>query len=91
VLPRRLWIALTSLITLVWAGSVIVGLIYPERRDPYISGIFGLVVGSLYITGSRRSTDGQSPVDAVRQRIADVLQPPDRPAGEDEPGGDPPS
>ncbi|MFE2751555.1 hypothetical protein ACFXGA_06080 [Actinosynnema sp. NPDC059335] len=88
MLPRRLWIALTTLITLVWAGSVVVGLIDPARRDPYISGIFGIVVGSLYVVGARRSGTGRSPVDAVRERLATVLSPEEPPADGTEPGGD---
>lgn len=47
-LPRPLWIALTILISLLWAANIIIGYIDPDRVQNTVNVIFGAIVGTLY-------------------------------------------
>jgi len=48
VLSRPLAIAITILVTIVWAANVVVGLIYPERGDATVSALFAIIVGAVF-------------------------------------------
>lgn len=48
-LPKSLWIAITVLISLLWAANIVVGMIYPDRAQPELNAIFGAIIGSLYL------------------------------------------
>lgn len=69
VLPRGVTVALTALISLVWAANVVVGFVIPESRDPMINAIFAVVVGAVYALGR---PVGQTARDA-RQRLAEII------------------
>ncbi|WP_394621310.1 hypothetical protein JNUCC0626_20095 [Lentzea sp. JNUCC 0626] len=71
MLPRGLTNALTVLISLVWAGNVIVGFFRPELRDPLVNGIFAVVVGAIYALG--RNDSGGNALSTVRRRIAAAI------------------
>jgi len=79
VLPRWLVNALAILIALAWAVNLTVGLVYPGRSDPYLNGIFALVVGAVFTIG--RLGDASR---AARRRAAKLLDPPP----DDDPRGD---
>lgn len=48
MLPRPLVTILTVLIAIAWAANVVVGFISPERHDPTLNAIFGIVVGGVF-------------------------------------------
>jgi hypothetical protein len=70
VLPRWLVIALAILISIAWAVNLTVGIIYPGRSDPYLNGIFALVVGAAFTVGA-----GKAAVDAARRKASQALKP----------------
>lgn len=67
MLPRGVTVGLTVLISLVWAGNVIIGFLNPALRDPMINAIFAIVVGSLYALG--RKDDGDGPLDRLKDAL----------------------
>jgi hypothetical protein len=69
VLPRPLVTALTILITVAWAGNVVVGFVSPERHDPTINAIFAIVVGAVYALGHRNTAKAKK----ARRRLADLI------------------
>lgn len=71
MLPRGVTVGLTVLISLVWAGNVIVGFTNPALRDPMINAIFAIVVGSLYALGRKGDTAG--PLERVKDAIEKTL------------------
>lgn len=48
VLSRPLAIAITILVSLVWAGNVAVGMFYPDRHDAAVNAIFAIIVGAAF-------------------------------------------
>lgn len=65
VLPRPLVIALTILITVMWATNLIVGWYLADgRADPAVNAIFAIVAGAVYGLQLRAkkpdSTDSQT-------------------------------
>lgn len=56
MLPRGVTVGLTVLISLVWAGNVVVGFVDPASRDPFVNAIFAVVVGAIYALGRNDST-----------------------------------
>lgn len=56
MLPRPVVTALTILITLAWCANVVVGFLYPERHDPTLNAIFGVVVGGIFAL--KRNSNG---------------------------------
>lgn len=56
MLPRPLTIALTVLISVVWAANVVIGFVDPSRSDPYINAIFAIVTGAVYALGRKQDS-----------------------------------
>ncbi len=48
MLPRPLVIALTILISIMWATNLIVGYLAAGRADPAVNAIFAIVAGAVY-------------------------------------------
>lgn len=48
MLPRPLVVALTILISIMWATNLIVGYLAAGRADPAVNAIFALVAGAVY-------------------------------------------
>lgn len=48
MLPRPLVIALTILISVMWATNLIVGYLAAGRADPAVNAIFAIVAGATY-------------------------------------------
>lgn len=48
MLPRPLVIALTVLISTMWATNLIVGYLAAGRADPAVNAIFAIVAGAVY-------------------------------------------
>lgn len=76
MLPRGLTIALTVLISLVWAANVVVGFLNPNLRDPTINAIFAIVVGAIYALGRKGDSNGMS----ARKRLAQIIAGDEKPA-----------
>lgn len=72
-LPRPLWVAITVLIVLLWAATITVGLIYPDRARPELNVIFGGIIASLYLD-----------VPTIRKKIGKAITGKDRPQGGEE-------
>lgn len=90
MLPRGVTVGLTVLISLVWAGNVIVGFLNPALRDPMINAIFAIVVGSLYALG-RKDSGAAGPLDRVKDALGKALDRDDGNASTpDKQGGDTP-
>jgi hypothetical protein len=70
VLPKPIAVALTVLISFMWAVNLVVGFIYPGRSDPYVNAIFGVVVAAVYTLG-RRDT---AAVRRARARMAQLVE-----------------
>ncbi|SFO82087.1 hypothetical protein SAMN05421810_10167 [Amycolatopsis arida] len=69
MLPRPLVTALTILISVAWAGNVVVGFLAPDRHDPMINAIFAIVVGTVYALGHQRSAK----VREARRKLAELI------------------
>lgn len=95
MISRPLAIAITILVAVVWAASVAVGLLYPDRDVTSINAIFAIVVGAAFGLVPKRPS-----LASARQRLADRIagtaagteeQPEeDPPADTDPPRGDGP-
>lgn len=70
-LPRALWIALTVTITLAWLANLVVGWLEIGQAETAVNIIFGAVVGSLYVVGSRAASAAQNIVDAISRKPTD--------------------
>jgi hypothetical protein len=69
VISRPLAIAITILVALVWAGSVTVGLLYPNRGDlSGINTIFAIVLGAAFGLVPKRET-----LAGGRRRLAQLI------------------
>jgi hypothetical protein len=96
MLPRPLVIAIVTLVSLVWAGNVVVGFFDPARSNASVSAVFAMIIGATLTLG-RKSTPDQSAVSAARRRIAAIVagqqlsapSPPPQPASPTEPDAAP--
>lgn len=79
MISRPLAIAITILVTIVWAASVAVGLLYPDRDVAGINTIFGIVVGAAFGLVPKRET-----LAAARKRLAGQIAGDQRPDTEDQ-------
>lgn len=48
MLSRPLAIAITILVSVVWATNVVVGMIYPDRHDATVNAVFAIIVGAVF-------------------------------------------
>lgn len=87
MLSRPLAIALTILITAVWAANVVVGMLYPDRYDATVTGLFAIVVGVVF--GLTPSAVTRRARAALARKLAEQAAD-DEPAAEEEPEADPP-
>lgn len=71
MLPRWLVISLAILISLAWAVNLAVGILLPGRSDPYLNGIFALVVGAVFTLGGGLTSAAR----AARRKAAQLLEP----------------
>lgn len=82
MISRPLAIAITILVAIVWAGSVAVGLLYPDRDVAGINTIFAIVVGAAFGLVPKRET-----LAGGRRRLAELIGGTEPPAA-DEPAQD---
>lgn len=68
MISRPLAIAITILVAIVWAGSVAVGLLYPDRDVAGINTIFAIVVGAAFGLVPKRET-----LAGGRRRLAQLI------------------
>lgn len=84
MLPKPIAVALTVLISFMWAVNLVVGFLYPGRSDPYVNAIFGVVVAAVYTLG-RRDT---AAVRRARARVAQIVEGGQDAQGDEESGSE---
>lgn len=66
MLPRPLVIALTILISIMWATNLIVGYLAAGRADPAVNAIFAIVAGAVYglqLRAKKQTGQDNTPAD----------------------------
>lgn len=86
MISRPLAIAITILVAVVWAGSVVVGMLYPDRDLAGINAIFAIVVGASFGLVPKRQT-----LATARRRLAQHIAGDEPPAAGSEQQSDDPA
>lgn len=68
-MPRPLFLAIVSAVTVLWITNVVVGFFDPARAYPGLNWIFTFIVGG--------AMAADKPVRMVMERISKSLSPPD--------------
>ncbi|HEX5119824.1 MAG TPA: hypothetical protein VFW65_31955 [Pseudonocardiaceae bacterium] len=61
---------LTVLVAVAWAANVVVGFVSPERHDPTLNAVFGIVVGGVL---ALRRPDPSGTPSRVRAELARLI------------------